>query len=260
MNFTASVSAIALAALVAAVAGSVACSADNPPATSTATGGADTATGGASADATGGAATAAATGGAPAATSGTGGADTATGGADTATGGATAASGTYTPVPPEECIYPEAADAAPPPDDADGPCMLGEKKNATCAADREGITCYKNCGPRNSSGWKPLTCTAGVITEDSTCRWTGTDYSIWRVPPTLEEMDPACPAEGTPRATEPCDVPSCISCANRTTAGYEDSGGAAKGGWCTCVGDEGDRTWTCGTAGKAWPCPGNPGC
>ena len=271
MKSTVSLSVCALAALVAAAAGTVACSSDNDPATPTTTtpddgddgtggddGGDSTATGGATTTGTGGSTPAStdATGGEPAA----GGATGASGAGTTAAAGAATASTEYTPLEGADCVYPETEDVVAPPDDADGPCLAGESKNATCPAEREGITCYKNCGPRNSSGWKPLTCTAGVIIEDSTCRWTGIDYAVWRVPAALGEMDPACPAEGTPRATDPCDIPSCISCANRMTGGYEDSSGAAKAGWCTCVGEEGNRMWTCGTAGKSWPCPGNPGC
>jgi hypothetical protein len=241
MRSTLCIPVCALAALVAAGAIAVGCSDSNPPATQSSTGGTD-GTGGSTGEGGG-----EATGG-----------DTSTGGGE-ATGGdqGTAGQGTGGEF---VCNYPTASN--PPPEDAPQ-CMNDEAKNDPCTEEQEGYRCYKNCGPRYSSGWKPLTCTSGVFTEISDCTWTGDDYSAFRIPETLEEIDSACPTE-PPQATMPCNVDPCISCAAPNGA-YKDSGGTEKSGWCTCYhgADDEDPVWTCGTAGKAWPCPGspaNPGC
>jgi hypothetical protein len=224
-----------LAAIVAAGAIAVACSDSNEPANQSSTDGTGGSTGDDDDDATGGETSA---GGAE----GTGG--------DQGTGGQ-GAGGEFV------CSYPTTNN--PPPTDAPE-CVNGETKNDPCT--EEGYRCYKTCGPRYSSGWKPLTCSSGVFTEISDCTWTGDDYSAFRIPATMDAIDPSCPAD-PPQATTACNVDACISCAS-ANGGYMDSGGTLKNGWCTCYhGPDADPVWTCGTAGKAWPCPGapaNPGC
>ncbi len=226
MRSTVRIRVYTLAALVAAGAVAAACSDSNPPA-SESTGG-ETSTGGS--EATGGEAM----GG------------EATGGDQGSAGDGTG--GEFV------CSYPTSSN--PPPDDAPE-CTNGETKNGTCTAEEEGYRCYKNCGPRYASGWKPLTCTSGVYTEISACTWTGDDYSAFRIPETLDEIDSSCPTD-PPQATMPCNVDPCISCAAANGA-YMDSGGTEKSGWCTCYyGPDEEPMWTCGTAGTAWPCPGSP--
>jgi hypothetical protein len=240
MNSNLRVSVCAMAALALGVAGAAACSDSNEPA---------------------GAQPQPATGGSTQATGGT----EATGGAE-ATGGDTGAGGASTDgsggvVVPDVCNYP--TESQPPPNGV-AACPETVKKGEPCTVDGE--MCYRNCGPRNSSGWKTETCTGGIIVEVSTCEWTGTDYSAFRIPaaypPTAADLDPNCPPAGSPpQATVACSAPPCVSCTEPGTGQYRDSSGSVKPGWCTCAADaSGDTTWSCGTSGKAWPCPGRPGC
>jgi hypothetical protein len=235
MRSTLCIRVCALAALVAAGAVFVACSDSNDPATESSTGGTGASTGDDDDEATGGE------------TSSAGGTEAA--GGDEGTGGQGTGGGEFV------CNYPTSNN--PPPSDAPE-CVNGETKNDPCTAEQEGYQCYKTCGPRYSSGWKPLTCTSGVFTEISDCTWTGTEYSAFRIPADLANIDPSCPAD-PPQATTACNVDACISCAASNGA-YRDSSGTEKSGWCTCYHgpDDAEPVWTCGTAGKAWPCPGNP--
>jgi len=243
MKLNARVSVLAITALAAALIGSVACedSATNAPASE---GGAASGKGGTTTTDVGGAA---ATGGASA-TPGAGGTSSGVGGSSAATGGAATSSAGGSD---GTCNYPAASS---PPPNGGLVCAAGETKGGACTT--EGAVCWKTCGPTNSSGWKTETCTGGVIVEVSACQWSGSDYSAFKIPATLAAMDASCP-DGTPQASQACTANPCASCADKTTGAYLDSSGASKSGWCTCTGTT-SMKWTCGTAGTAWPCPGNP--
>jgi hypothetical protein len=132
-------------------------------------------------------------------------------------------------------------------------------KNVACT-DSDPQLCYKTCGPTNSGGWKSETCTNLVYVEVSACEWTKSDYSCYKVPATLAELNSQCPTGVTPKAGDPCSVPECVACTNSTTGMYMDSKGGEKAGWCVCNTSASPAVWTCGTSGTSWPCPGAAGC
>jgi hypothetical protein len=138
-------------------------------------------------------------------------------------------------------------------------------KNVPCT-DSDPQLCYKTCGPTNSGGWKSETCTNNGTTrayvEVSACIWTKSDYSCYKVPATLAELDSQCPVGVTPKAGEPCSIPACIACTNSVDGNYIPSGDSAipKPGWCVCNTDAEPPKWTCGSTGAGWPCPGAAGC
>lgn len=253
MTLTARVSAIALTALAAAVFGSVACSDSNSPAPGTG----DSDTGGTTATGQGGASTSDTSSGGTTETGSGGTTATGSGGAtttDSTAGGATTTTTTST-AGASACNYPT---TSPPTPNNGAICDAIVKKGGSCTT--EGAVCYKACGPTNS-GWKSETCTNSVYVEVSACIWTATDYSAFKVPATLAELSTSCPGTA-PQASTPCTVAPCIPCADSSTGGYLDSSGAQKAGWCECAAhdDTGTGKWTCGTAGSAWPCPGQAGC
>ena len=247
MTLTARLTLVAVTALVAAGFGALACSDSNTPAVSgSGTGGAATTPKG-GATSTGGATTVTGTGGATTTTSASGGATEATGGATTTAAAGAPATGA--------CDYP--TDKPPPP--ASGTeCVAGEAKGGTCTT--EGFVCVKSCGPTNS-GWKTETCTTqtdGTLkyAEVSACVWTRTDYSMWKIPAT---MDATCPA--APQASTDCTVSGCTVCGPN----YLDSTSTSKAGYCICVPSANAAAgvtgkWSCGTATTAWPCPASAGC
>lgn len=131
-------------------------------------------------------------------------------------------------------------------------------KNGTCvAADTQ--LCYKTCGPEKS-GVKSETCTAGAYAEMSGCSFDPMrDFTCYKVPATIAAQDARCPTTQILTAPVdgsviPCTVPDCVVCG--LSAGYADSTGAAKTGYCVC---QANGNWSCASS-TAWPCPGNLGC
>ena len=131
-------------------------------------------------------------------------------------------------------------------------CDPNQVKGATCPID--GFTCKKNCGPTHSGGRKTETCVAGVFVE-GTCTFPPGDYTCYK----LEGTTPECTTvnDGVPViATDPCDLAKVGTC--RPCTGYMDSKGTPKEGYCHCSLspnlDPTNAKWTCGSAGKEWPC------
>jgi hypothetical protein len=150
----------------------------------------------------------------------------------------------------------------------DGQCDSTVSKGAACTT--EGSVCDKNCGPGNS-GFKTETCTGGVIVESSTCTFPAScNFGCFKVP---TADSPNCPpAASPPQHNQPCSagMAMCNLPCNQTTpcemcgvaAGYLDSSGAAKVGYCVCIPSTSDAgsKWACATFPTAWPCPSGAGC
>jgi len=122
--------------------------------------------------------------------------------------------------------------------------------------------CYKPCGPEQI-GAKSYTCTGGLYQQMPNCSFDPTrDYSCYKIPTAANTV---CLSGVTPQAAAPCDVAPCTLCNSLQglTGGlYLDTAGAAKVGYCVCKppGASGIGTWSCGTDGSSWPCPGGIGC
>jgi hypothetical protein len=137
-------------------------------------------------------------------------------------------------------------------------------KNVACT-DADQQLCDKTCGPGNS-GFKTETCTAGVYAESSTCTFPAScQFGCFKVPTADAAGCPATP----PQHNQPCSLAICnLPCAQDTpcemcgvAAGYLDSGGAAKVGYCVCIpAAAGGGKWACATFPQAWPCPAGLGC
>jgi hypothetical protein len=139
-------------------------------------------------------------------------------------------------------------------------------KNGVCT-DADQQVCDKTCGPGNS-GYKTETCTGGVYAESSNCKFpTNCWYACFKVP-TADA--PGCPAT-PPQRNQPCNLAICnLPCAETQTtpcemcgvaAGYLDSTGAAKVGYCICVAASGGGgEFACGVIPGTWPCPLGRGC
>ncbi len=138
-----------------------------------------------------------------------------------------------------------------------GPTSAGEEilKGVACAPE-DPPRCYRPCGPAQV-GWKLEECRAGVYAEED-CRFPlDGDYSCYRLPDDPTTID--CGLTAAPAARDECDVAPCTSC--NFEGFYEDTGGDAKEGYCTCrdADETGVRRWTCASA-TAWPCPTSQGC
>jgi hypothetical protein len=219
------------------------CGGSNSPATTGGTGGAASGTGGSSSG-TGGTTTAGGTGGTSGGGTGTGGATTAaTGGTTGAAGqpgdgggsGSAGSSGFGQPA----CAGVTAAGVA-------------VKKGGACtAADPQ--MCFNTCGPEKT-GVKAETCSAaGTYTEGSCAFDPAADFSCYKIP----AAEPAaCPTTAI-QAGAACSVPDCTVCGS--TAGYMDSSGSPKTGYCVCQSGASNPTWSCAST-TAWPCPNGSGC
>ena len=129
-------------------------------------------------------------------------------------------------------------------------------KNGICL-ETDPQFCYKTCGPQ-SIGFKSETCTAGVYVEQSGCSFEAErDYSCYKIP---DVIDPACPTDAAPQATQECDVSTCTLC--NLDGQYFDSKGNVKEGYCVCQ-EKSEETglskWSCAST-TAWPCPARQGC
>jgi hypothetical protein len=221
------------AALAAASAAWPGCGGDNSPSTTPITTGSS---GGATGSGAGGATVASGAGGATA--SGAGGATVASGAGGATTAGAGGATGSSTFGQP-----------------ACGNTVAGMAigKSVTCtAADTQ--LCYKSCGPEKA-GVKSETCSGGTYAEMTGCSFDPSkDYSCYKVPATVSAQDPRCPTTAIMVSAGGCTVPDCVVCG--LSAGYVDSGGSAKTGYCVC---QANGNWSC-ASNTAWPCPGNSGC
>ena len=136
-------------------------------------------------------------------------------------------------------------------------------KGVTCtAADTQ--VCDKPCGPGNS-GYKTVTCAAGIY-MDGSCNFPADCwYGCFRVPTTDA---PGCPAT-PPQHNQPCSLAICnLPCSQTTpcetcgmTIGYIDSSGNPRVGYCICIPSAaGGGKWACATYPTAWPCPAGAGC
>ena len=197
-----------------------------------------------------------ATGGTPG--SGTGGETTATGGG-TGTGGTPGTGGTTTATGGT----PGTAGASGFGQPACGNTAAGTAiaKGVTCTA-ADPALCYKTCGPEKT-GVKSETCPAGGGTygEMTGCSFDPTrNFSCYKIP-TLQ--DASCPADVI-QSGDPCTINDCIVCGgpsatNAAGAGYKDSGGNMKPGYCVCQASATMPTWSCAST-TAWPCPTGLGC
>ena len=208
-----------------------------------------TGTGGSAPEGTGGTTGAGGTTGTGGTASSTGG-TTGTGGTASSTGGTTGTGGTGT-----------AGFGQP----ACGNTMEGVAiaKGGTCtAADATAGTptalCYKTCGPEKQ-GVKSETCPAGggTYAEMTGCSFDPSkDFSCYKVPATVADQNAMCPATAI-MAGSACSIADCIVCG--LSAGYMDSTGAAKTGYCVCQAGATSPTWSCASS-TAWPCPNGMGC
>jgi len=131
-------------------------------------------------------------------------------------------------------------------------------KNGICNDPSDPQFCYKTCGPQ-SIGFKSETCTAEVYVEQSGCSFPPGDYSCYKIPDPWV-LDPSCPTDVVPQATQVCTVAPCTLC--NKDGGYLDSGGNAKTGYCVCPPastSTGTSKWSCAST-TAWPCPAGEGC
>jgi hypothetical protein len=234
MTRTTRFSVLTLQLLVAAWLGTVGCSSSNNPAT---------AASGASGSGTGGS-----TGASVAGTSTTAG-STAAGGtvaSSTAAAGAStlgdASTGTYQPA----CGTTGAGTAI--------------AKGVACATTDTQL-CYKTCGPMNV-GFKSETCSGGLYVEGSCEFPAGVNYSCFKVP---TADSPNCPST-EPQHNQACSLTLCsLPCTGTAcemcgvAAGYLDSSGNQKTGYCVCIAGSSGGKWSCAAA-TAWPCPAGEGC
>lgn len=235
---------LSLQTLCAAWLGAMGCSSSNPPATSSVTGGAN-ATGGSTATSmpVGGTS---ASGGASASTStkaSTGG--TPAGGVGGATGTAGSPSGSTSE-----------------PDGACGNTTAGTAiaKAVACGAGDTQL-CDKLCGPDNV-GYKTETCSAGAYVEGPCVFPSGVNYSCFKVPTADSASCPTTePQHGTAcnltLCSTPCAGTACEMCG--VAAGYLDSSGNQKTGYCVCIAGSTGGKWSCASS-TAWPCPAGLGC
>jgi hypothetical protein len=118
--------------------------------------------------------------------------------------------------------------------------------------------CYKTCGPEKQ-GVKSETCPAGggTYTEMTGCSFDPSkDYSCYKVPATASAQNAMCPTTAIVSGSA-CSIADCIVCG--LSAGYMDSTGAAKTGYCVCQASAASPTWSC-ASNTAWPCPNGTGC
>jgi hypothetical protein len=232
--------------LVAAYLGGTACSSSNDPSTGAGgTAGDTNGTGGT----VGSGGTASSSGGTP---SSSGGTTASTGGTPGATGGATAGGGsTGSGGSTSGAFSPACGNTA---------AGVAIAKGGTCvAADTQ--LCYKPCGPANV-GFKAETCTSGAYVEGACAFPPDGAYSCFKVPTADSAGCPAtAPQHGTACTLAACSVPcgaaACDMCG--VAAGYLDSKGSPKSGYCVCIAGSAGNKWSCSSA-SAWPCPGGQGC
>ncbi len=146
----------------------------------------------------------------------------------------------------------------------DGACASTVVKGSDCT-EPEGTACDKQCGPGNS-GYKTETCTGGVYAESSTCIFPAScNFACFRLPTADAARCPSTP----PQHNQPCNLAICnLPCAQSTpcemcgvAAGYLDSAGNVKTGYCICIPDTtGGGKFACASYPAAWPCPGQQGC
>jgi len=133
-------------------------------------------------------------------------------------------------------------------------------KGGTCvAADTQ--LCYKTCGPINV-GFKAERCTSGAYVEEACAFPPDGDYSCFKVPTADSAGCPTTP----PQHNQPCTIDACsVPCSGTAcamcglSAGYLDSKGSPKSGYCVCIAGSAGNKWSCASA-SAWPCPGGQGC
>jgi hypothetical protein len=132
-------------------------------------------------------------------------------------------------------------------------------KTVACgAADTQ--LCYKTCGPNGAMGVKSETCSGGAYMEMSGCSFPpGVSQSCYSIPATQDATCPdATAAPMGPMASAACTVAACTVCSGPGTS-YLDSTGAAKQGYCVCVGATGAGKWSCAST-TAWPCAPGVAC
>ena len=121
--------------------------------------------------------------------------------------------------------------------------------------------CYKQCGPVNI-GFKSETCGAAGYDEGDCAFPASGNYSCFKIPTADSSTCPADP----PKHNDPCTLAACtVPCTGTACemcglkAGYLDSKGNPKTGYCVCIAGANGNKWSCSSA-TAWPCPGGQGC
>ncbi len=148
------------------------------------------------------------------------------------------------------------------PDGACGTTTAGTAiaKTVVCAA-ADTQLCDKTCGPINV-GYKTETCTSAAYVEGSCQFPTGVDYSCFKVPTADSASCPTTePQHGQPcsitQCSTPCTGTACEICG--VAAGYLDTSGNQKTGYCVCAAGSSGGKWSCSST-TAWPCPAGQGC